>query len=144
MTLITAKVFYLNGCVDPRFFTHDFMTPRWTPPHWTLRAEPSHLFQYTPKFNKIKNKIKNDKILEDLNQVILSERIAERQIKYAGHVYRMPEDRGARLALTASYPEQAEKFVITNRVSWRKQVLGQLQGKSDEYVKEFFKRPSEK
>lgn len=87
------------------------------------------------------DKIRNEEILKGLDQELLSVRIAERQLKYTGHVYRMPENRSARLALTASFPQQQQQhgeFINKSRVSWRRQVLSQLQGMTDEDVEELF------
>ena len=88
----------------------------------------------------IADKIRNVDILEDLNQIPLSKRIEERQLKYAGHVFRMEENRSARLVLTASLPEQ-NQFIHRGRdMSWRRQVLEQLAGKEEQEVKKLFEK----
>ena len=52
------------------------------------------------------DRLRSESILKDLNASKLSEMIEERQLRYAGHVWRYPEERWTKFMLQAERPAQ--------------------------------------
>ena len=69
------------------------------------------------------HRLRSAKILKDLKARKLSDMVRERRMRYLGHVYRYPEERWAKIALSATRPGQQKKGRKDN---WRKQMIQEL------------------
>ena len=94
------------------------------------------------------DKIRNAKILKTLfpddavKQLNMTGMISERQDRYVGHIFRMPNDRGVKLSLTASFPNQND-FRHT-KINWRHQALTKLALKTKEEITILYSKPKKK
>ena len=69
------------------------------------------------------HRLRSAKILKDLNAKKLSDMVRERRMRYLGHVYRYPEQRWAKIALSATRPGQKKG----RKDNWTKQMIQELQ-----------------
>ena len=113
---------------------------------WTLTAPAKKLLNVVwMKFMRrcygvtLLDRVRNQDILDTLEEDNLVDIIADRRQRFAAHCYRMGTDRVTKRILTASYPEQNQKF-ISGWNSWRKQTFGELKGLTNAEVKGYFSK----
>jgi len=85
------------------------------------------------------DRVRNQEILDTLEEDNLVDIIADRRQRFAAHCYRMGTDRVTKRIMTASYPEQNQKF-ISGWNSWIKQTFGELKGLTNAEVKGYFSK----
>ena len=57
---------------------------------------------------RVTDKVRSEKILQELRASKLSDLISERQLRYCGHVERYPDDRWVKFAIRAVIPGQTK------------------------------------
>ena len=98
---------------------------------WTLRESDKNILDtwWMKLMRRVRgvtkcHRLRSARILNDLNAKKLSDMVRERRMRYLGHVYRYPEQRLVRIALSATKIGQTKKGKKDN---WRKQMINELQ-----------------